>query len=87
MNGSQYVFAGNGRSDRSIERFEPFDTFLTGLKATQFTGTVQHIFARTDGDAPEPAVLEESFKLESGEWSTEYHPSVSKIDATWPKQG
>jgi hypothetical protein len=27
--------------------------------------------------------VEESFELESGIWSTAYHPSVSTIDATW----
>ncbi|PSQ34701.1 hypothetical protein BRD11_03480 [Halobacteriales archaeon SW_12_69_24] len=66
-----------------MRRLEPFDTVVTTLDAGQFAGTVQHVFSRTDGVAPKSGELEESFELESGEWSTAYHPSVSTIDATW----
>ena len=83
VNGSRYQFAGNGRSDRGVDRLEPFDTLVTMLDGRQFTGTVQHVFSRTDGDAPTSEALEESFELESGTWSTAYHPSVSTIEATW----
>jgi hypothetical protein len=83
VNGSRYQFAEQGRSDRGVERLEPFDTLLTTLDARHFTGTVQHVFSRTDGEAPSSEALEESFEVESGTWSTAYHPSVSKIDAVW----
>ena len=83
VNGSRYQFAEQGRSDRGVERLEPFDTLLTTLDARRYTGTVQHVFSRTDGEAPSSEALEESFELESGTWSTAYHPSVSTIDATW----
>ena len=83
VNGSRYRFAEQGRSDRGVERLEPFDTLLTTLDARRYTGTVQHVFSRTDGEAPSSEALEESFELESGTWSTAYHPSVSTIDATW----
>ena len=83
VNGSRYQFAEQGRSDRSVERLEPFDTLVTTLDARRYTGTVQHLFSRTDGEAPASEALEESFELESGTWSTAYHPSVSTIDATW----
>jgi len=73
----------NGRSDRGVERLESFDTQVTTLDARRYTGTVQHVFSRVDGDAPGSEVLEESFELESGTWSTADHPSVSTIDATW----
>jgi hypothetical protein len=62
---------------------EPFDTVMTTLDAGRFTGTVQHVFSRTDGEAPASAALEEAFETESGTWSTAFHPSVSTIDATW----
>ena len=83
VNGSRYQFAEQGRSDRGVERLEPFDTLVTMLDARQFAGTVQHVFSQTDGDTPGSGELEESFELESGIWSTAYHPSVSTIDATW----
>lgn len=83
VNGSRYEFAEQGRSDRGVERLEPFDTLVTTLDARQFAGTVQQVFSRTDGDAPESGELEESFGLESGPWSTAFHPSVSTIDSTW----
>jgi hypothetical protein len=83
VNGSRYQFAEQGRADRGVERLEPFDTLITILDARQFTGTVQHVFSRTDGEAPGSGELRESFELESGTWSTAYHPSVSTIDATW----
>ena len=83
VNGSRYQFAEQGRSDRGVERVEPFDTLVTIMNAREYTGTVQHVFSRTDGDAPTSEALEESFELESGTWSTAYHPSVSTIDATW----
>jgi len=62
---------------------EPFDTLVTTLDAGQFAGTVQHVFSRTDGDAPTSEALNESFRLEAGMWCTAYHPSMSTIDATW----
>jgi hypothetical protein len=83
VNGSRYQFAEQGRSDRGVERVEPFDTLVTTMNAREYTGTVQHVFSRTDGDAPTSEALEESFELESGTWSTAYHPSVSTIEATW----
>jgi hypothetical protein len=83
VDGSRYHFVGNGRSDRGVEGLEPFDTLVTTLDARRFAGTVQHVFSRTDGEAPASEALEESFELESGTWSTAYHPSVSTIDATW----
>jgi hypothetical protein len=83
VNGSRYPFGGNGRSERSVERLEPFDTLMTSLDASRSTGTVKHVFSRVDGAAPESGDLEASFELESGTWSTAYHPSVSTIEATW----
>jgi hypothetical protein len=83
VNGSRYQFAEQGRSDRGVERLEPFDTLVTTMDARQFTGEVHHVFSRTDGEPPGTGELEESFNLESGTWSTAYHPSVSTIDATW----
>ena len=83
VNGGQYNFLEYGRSDRSVEGLESFDTLMTSLDAGRFTGTVQHVFSRTDGEAPASAALEESFELESGTWSTAVQPSVSTIDATW----
>ena len=83
VNGSRYPFGGNGRSERSVERLEPFDTLMTSLDASRSTGAVKHVFSRVDGAAPESGDLEGSFELESGTWSTAYHPSVSTIEATW----
>ena len=83
VNGSRYQFAEQGRSDRGVGRLEPSDTLVMTLDAGQFVGTGQHVFSRTGGDAPGSGELEESFELESGTWSTVYHPSVSRIDATW----
>jgi hypothetical protein len=82
-NCSRYEFAEQGRPDRGVERLEPFDTLVTTLDSRQFAGTVQHVFSRTDGDAPASEALEESFELDSETWSTAYHPSVSRIDSTW----
>ncbi|PSQ34597.1 hypothetical protein BRD11_03650 [Halobacteriales archaeon SW_12_69_24] len=83
VNGDRYNFLEYGRSDRSVEGVEPFDTLMTTLDARRFTGTVQHVFSRTDGAAPASAALEESFEMESGTWITAYQSSVSTIDATW----
>ncbi|PSP48883.1 hypothetical protein BRC75_05285, partial [Halobacteriales archaeon QH_7_69_31] len=83
VNGDRHQFAEQGRADRGVERLEPFDTLVTTLDAGQYTGTVQHVFSRTDGDAPKSGALEESFELASGTWSTAYHPSMSAIDAVW----
>ena len=83
INGGRYKFAGNGRSDRGVDRLEPFDTLMTSMNAQQFTGSVQHVFSAVDNPAPDEAALEESFKLDSGTWNTEYHPDVSSIDAAW----
>ena len=83
VNGSRYPFAGKGRSERSVERVEPFDTLMTSLDASRSNGAVKHVFSRVDGSAPESGDLEASFELEPGTWSTAYHPSVSTIDVTW----
>jgi hypothetical protein len=83
VNGNRSGFLDYGRSDRSVEGVEPFDTLMTSLDAGRFTGTVQHVFSRIDGEAPDSAALEESFEMESGTWSTAFQPSVSTIDATW----
>jgi hypothetical protein len=83
VNGDRYGFLDYSRSERSVEGLEPFDTLMTTLDARRFTGTVQHVFSRTDGEAPASAALEESFELASGTWSTAFQPSVSTIDATW----
>ena len=66
-----------------MERLEPFDTLMTSLDASRSTGTVKHVFLRVNWAVPESGDLQESFELESGTWSTAYHPSVSTIDATW----
>jgi hypothetical protein len=83
INGGRFEFGGHGRSDRGVERLEPFDTLVTTMDAGQFARAVQHVFSRTDGDAPASEALNVSFRLESGTWSTVYHPSVSTIDVTW----
>jgi len=44
---------------------------------------IQHIFTEVEGEAPSSEALRESFKTDSGTWSTRYHPSVSDIDASW----
>jgi hypothetical protein len=83
INGGRYKFAGKGRSDRGVDRLEPFDTLMTSMNARQFTGTVQHLYSAVDNPAPDEATLRESFETESGTWNTEYHPDVSSIDANW----
>ena len=83
INGIRYKFTGEGRSDRGVERLEPFDTLLTSMDASRFSGVVQHIFTEVEGEAPSSEALRESFKTDSGTWSTRYHPSVSDIDASW----
>ena len=59
-----------------------FDTLMRTMGGTgvrvRFSGILKDGWG--DGRA---GALEGSFKLESGTWSTEYHPSVSVIDATW----
>jgi len=83
VNGDRYKFAEQGRSDRSVERLEPFDTLVTTLDARQYSGTAQHAFAHVDGDPPSADELRSSFETESGEWTASSGPNVSSIEASW----
>jgi hypothetical protein len=66
INDGRSKFAGKGRSDRGVDRLEPFGTLMTSMNARQFTGTVQHVFSAADDPAPEDEALRESFETESG---------------------
>jgi hypothetical protein len=83
VNGYRYEFAEQGRSDRSVERLEPFDTLVTMLDARQYSGTAQHVFSHVDGDPPTADELRESFETDSGEWTASSGPNVSSIEASW----
>ena len=83
VNGDRYEFAEQGRSDRSVERLEPFDTLVTTLDARQYSGTAQHVFSHVDGDPPTADELRSSFETDSGEWAASSGPHVSSIEASW----
>ncbi len=83
VNGFRYEFAEQGRSDRSVERLEPFDTLVTTLDARKYSGTAQHAFSNVDGNPPTADELRESFETDSGEWTANSGPNVSSIEASW----
>ena len=83
VNGDRYEFAEQGRSDRSVERLEPFDTLVTTLDARQYSGTAQHVFSYVDGEPPTAGELRSSFETDSGEWTASSGPNVSSIEAAW----
>ncbi|PSP80425.1 hypothetical protein BRC88_06920 [Halobacteriales archaeon QS_4_69_225] len=83
INGDRYEFAEQGRSDRSVERLEPFDTLVTTLDARQYSGTAQHAFSHVDGEPPTADELRSSFETDSGEWTASSGPNVSSIEASW----
>jgi hypothetical protein len=78
VNGSRYPSAGKGRSERSVERLEPFDTLMTSLDASRSTGTVKHEISRVDEAAPESGDLETSFGVGVGD--VEYGLSPVGVD-------
>ena len=83
VNGNRHEFAGQGRSNRSVERLEPFDTLVTTLDARQYSGAAQHVFSRVDGDPPAADELRSSFEADSGEWTANSGAHVSSIEASW----
>ena len=83
VNEYRYEFAEQGRSDRSVERLEPFDTLVTTLDARQYSGTAQHVFSHVDGDPPSADELRSSFETDSGEWAVSSGSHVSSIEASW----
>lgn len=83
INGGRFEFLGNGRSDRGVENLAPYDTLMTSMDSSEFTGTVQTVCSRLDGDAPSAETLRDTYQLNSGNWDTRYHPDVSSISAAW----
>ena len=83
VNEYRYEFAEQGRSDRSVERLEPFDTLVTTLDARKYSGTAQHVFSHVDGEPPTAGELRSSFETDSGEWAVSSGPHVSSIEASW----
>ena len=83
INGGASEWSDYPHSNRNVRALGDYDTLMTTMDASEYAATVQTTVSSVDGNAPTEEELREAFEG-SDNYSTQYHPNVSSITATWP---
>ncbi len=84
INGGRARFPSSTYVQSPIRSLEGYDTVMNGMTIqTGSSATSQVVISLVDGKAPTDAELRELYGPEDGEVSTDFHPSVSQLSASW----
>ena len=83
VNGGADEWSDYPHSDRDTSPLGDYHMLMTTMDASEYAATVQTTVSSVDGNAPTEEELREALEG-SGNYSTQYHPNVSSITATWP---